>query len=136
KKPPTKDSGFLDTFHRLHSEGNGADTDLLRDVDLDGSGYRFLTQPLTIRVPRSPGGEVKELLVCGLVRSGRIRQEAMHVPPKYLLWIIVPLFAVLLSGPLLKLILIRRTGRFETRDLPLLALFSCFAMAMLTVVLL
>ena len=48
----------------------------------------------------------------------------------------MPLLAGVLSGPLLKLMLIRRTGRFETRDLPLLALFSCLTMAMLTVVLL
>jgi hypothetical protein len=136
KKPDAKDSGFLQIFHRLHSEGSGSDTDLLRDVDLDGSGFRFLTQPLTVRVPRSSSGSVKELLLCGLVRSATIRNEAMHVPPKYLLWIIVPLFAGVLSGPLLKLMLMRRTGRFQTRDLPLLALFSCLAMAMLTVVLL
>jgi hypothetical protein len=136
KRPENKETGLLDSLHRLHSDGGGADTDLLRDIDLDGSAYRFLAEPLTIRVPRSPGGKVKELLLCGLIRSDKIRTEAMHVPPKYLLWIIVPLFAAALSGPLLKLILMRRTGRFATRDVPLLALFSCLAMAMLTVVLL
>jgi hypothetical protein len=109
---------------------------MLRDVDLDGSGYRLLVQPLTIRVPASPKDSVNELLLCGLIRSNTIREEAMHVPPKTLLWIIVPLFAGVLSGPLVKIILIRRTGRFETRDLPMLALSSCLAMAMLTVVLL
>ena len=136
KKPEAAESGVLQFFHRLHSEGNGSDADLLREVDLDGSGYRFLIQPLSIRVPRSPKENVKELIVCGLVRSNAIRQEAIHVPPKYLLWVIVPLFALVLSGPLLKMILIRRTGRFETRDLPMLGLFSCLGMAMLTIVLL
>jgi hypothetical protein len=136
KKPGTSESGVLNLFHRLNSEGSGSDTDLLRAVELDGSAYQFLAQPLTMQVPRSPSGKVSELLLCGLVRSDRIRQEAMHVPPKYLLWVIVPLFAGVLSGPLLKLILIRRTGRFETRDVPLLTLFSSLAMAMLTVVLL
>ena len=136
KKPEAAEGGVLQLFHRLHSEGNGADADLLREVDLDGSGYRLLIQPLSIRVPRSAKDEVKELLVCGLVRSNTIRQEAIHVPPKYLLWVIVPLFAIVLSGPLFKLVLIRRTGRFETRDFPMLALFSCLAMAMLTIVLL
>jgi hypothetical protein len=135
-KPEPKDSAVLGVFHQLHSEGKGSDTDLLREVELDGSGYKLFSQPLTIRVPRSPDGKVQNLLLCGLVRSDRIRQEAMHVPPKYLLWIIVPLIAGVLSGPLLKLILIRRTGRIEIRDVPLLALFSCLAMAMLTVILL
>jgi hypothetical protein len=136
KEPGMKDSGVLNLFHRLNSQGRGSDTDLVRAVELDGSPYQFLAQPLTIRVPQSPSGNVKELVLCGLVRSARIRQEAMHVPPKYLLWIIVPLFAGLLSGPMLKLILVRRTGRFETRDVPLIALCSSLAMAMLTVVLL
>ena len=27
-------------------------------------------------------GNVKDLLLCGLIRSNTIRQEAMHVPPK------------------------------------------------------
>ena len=136
KKPAARESGLLDSLHGLRSEGGGSDTDLLRDVELDGSAYRFFAEPLTIRIPRSPDGKIKELLVCGLIRSEKIRTEAMHVPPKYLLWIIVPLFAAALSGPLLKLLLMRRTGRFVTRDVPLLALFSCLVMAMLTVVLL
>jgi hypothetical protein len=137
KKPETpNEAAILQSFHRLHSDGGGSDGDMLREVDLDGSGYRLLVQPLTIRVPRSPKDSVNELLLCGLVRSNTIREEAMHVPPKTLLWIIVPLFAGLLSGPLVKIILIRRTGRFETRDLPMLSLSSCLAMAMLTVVLL
>jgi hypothetical protein len=136
KKPEKAEAGALQLFHSLHSEGNGSDADMLREVNLDGSGYRLLIQPLSIRVPLSPKDNVKELLICGVVRSNTVREQAMHVPPKYLLWVIVPLFAVALSGPLIKIMLIRRTGRFETRDLPLLALFSCLAMALLTIVLL
>ena len=136
KKPEAKEPGPLQIFHRLASEGSGKDTDLLKQVNLDGSSYHLFAEPLTIQVDKSRDGKPKDLLLCGLVRSQRIRQEAMHVPPKYFLWIIVPLVAGLLSGPFLKLVLLRRTGRFETRDLPLLALFSCLAMAMLTVVLL
>src|SRR5262249_45816969 len=113
-----------------------SDTDLLKQVNLDGSAFHFFAEPLTIQVPRALEGKPKDLMLCGLVRSQRIRQESMHVPPKYMLWIIVPLVASLLSGPFLKLVLLRRTGRFEPRDLPLLAVFSCLAMAMLTVVLL
>ncbi len=136
KKPETKDPGILEIFHRLTSEGSGGDTDLLKKVDLDGSAYHIFAQPLTIQVPRSPDGKVKNLLLCGLVGSQKIRQEAMHVPPNYLLWIIVPLGAALLSGPFLKLVMLRRTGRLKTHDVPLLLFCSCLAMAMLTVVLL
>jgi hypothetical protein len=136
KKQEAKEPGPLEVFHRLASEGSGNDTDLLKQVDLDGSSFHLFAEPLTIQVDKSLDRKPKDLLLCGLVHSERVRQESMHVPPKYLLWIIVPLIAGLLSGPFLKLVLLRRTGRFETRDLPLLAMFSCLAMAMLTVVLL
>jgi hypothetical protein len=136
KKQDTKETGALPLYRQLESEGTGYDTDLLKQVDLDGSTYHLFAQPLTILVPRSPTGETKNLILCGLARSQRLRQEAMHVPPRYLAWIIVPLLAGLLSGPFLKLVLVKRTGRFQTRDLLMLAFFSCLAMALLAVVLL
>lgn len=135
KKQEGKEGESLALFHGLRSEGHGDDSDLLKRVDLDGSEYQLFAQPLTIQIPRSAKGKV-DLLLCGLIRSQRLRREAMDVPPRYLLWIVVPLLAGLLSGPFLKLVLVRRTGRLETRDLPLLTLFSCLVMAMLMVVLL
>jgi hypothetical protein len=110
----------------LPRQGKGSDADMTTEVLLDGSLYQMLVQPLRITVPGS-GSPDLEWVICGLLQSSRASVEARHVAPKWLLWIFGPLLFMALSGPFLKLMLLKPTGRLAFRDVILLTAFTVCA---------
>lgn len=116
----------------LHKSGAGADADAVRYVRLDDSEFALLLQPVRISLTNVPE---KILVVCGLVRSQRLAEEARHVPPMYLLVIFAPLLTVFLSGPFLKILLLTRTGRLAFHDMALLSACAVITVALLTLLL-
>ena len=117
------------------AEGGGMDADAVRTVQLDGSSYAMLLQPLRFSLHADPAAGTETLVMIGLTRSERLAAEARHVPPKYLLLIFAPLIVVLLSGPFLKILLLTRTCRLVFRDMVLLSLFTLIAAGMATILL-
>lgn len=109
-------------------EAAGIDADAVRTVRLDDSEFALLVQPARII-------QGQTLQICGLVRSSRLAQEVRHVPPQYLLLLFMPLLIVFLSSPLLKILLVTRTGRLGFHDMTLLALFTVIAAAVVTLLL-
>lgn len=109
-------------------EGNGTDSDTIRLIRLDDSDFMLLVQPVRIQVDAS----AQVLLLCGLVRSDVLKQEERHVPPRYLLLIVIPLLVILLGGPYLKVLLLTRTGRLAFRDLVSLCLCTLLAASIVT----
>lgn len=107
-----------------------AEADTLRNVRLDESDFLLMMQPVRVVALDTPE---KTLVVCGLVRAGRLAEESRHVPPLYLLVIFVPLLIVFLSGPFLKILLLTGTGRLAFRDLAMLSVCAVLTVALLTV---
>lgn len=116
-------------------QGRGSDADMTTQVLLDGSLYEMLVQPLRITIPGS-GNPDLDWVICGLVREARTSAESRHVAPKHLLWVFAPLLFLALSGPFLKLMLLRQTGRLGFRDVILLTSFTMCAAGFITLFLL
>ena len=113
-------------------ESAGANADNVRYTRFGDSEFALLMQPLRISSTNLPD---QTLVVCGLVRSQRLAEEARHVPPLYLLAIFAPLLIVFLSGPFLKILLLTRTGRLAFRDLALLSACAVITAGLLTLLL-
>ncbi len=107
--------------HAPPRQGRGSDADMTTQILLDGSLYEMLVQPL--RIANSTNADL-DWVICGLVREARAAGEARHVPPKHLLWVFVPLLILALSGPFLKLMLLKHTGRLAFADVILLTAFT------------
>lgn len=108
-------------------QGDGSGADRIEEIQLDGTRYHLLIQPVRLGLPLEGGTGAFDLLLAGLVPSSRVRSEAMHVPPKYLLVVVIPVAILILAMPFLKLEMLTPTSRFQFRDVFLLAMCTIFS---------
>ncbi len=107
----------------------------LTDVVLTGTSYKLFLQPVLIDSFSDDPSQPEERhtwTLCGLRSSATLEWEALAISYTVIIWLTVLLFAILMSGPILKLFLMNRRERLRLRDLGFLGLFLILLSAIFT----
>ena len=98
----------------------------LTDVVLTGTSYKLFLQPVLIDSFSDDPSQPEERhtwMLCGLRSSATLEWEALAISYTVIIWLTVLLFAILMSGPILKLFLMNRRERLRLRELGFIGLF-------------
>jgi len=98
----------------------------LTDVVLAGTRYKLFLQPVLVDVfDDQPNQEepAQEWVLCGLRSSKALEWEALSISSTFMVWLTALFLAILMSGPVLKILFINRRERLRLRELGFLGLF-------------
>jgi hypothetical protein len=98
----------------------------LTDVVLAGTRYKLFLQPVLLDVFNDePTQEepAQEWVLCGLRSSKALEWEALSISSTFMVWLTALFFAILMSGPILKIFFLNQRERLRLPDLGFLGLF-------------
>jgi hypothetical protein len=98
----------------------------LTDVVLAGTRYKLFLQPVLVDVFNDePNQEepAQEWVLCGLRSSKALEWEALSISSTFMVWLTALFFAILMSGPVLKIFFLNKRERLRLRELGLMGLF-------------
>ena len=97
------------------------------EILLTGTRYKLFLQPVLIDVftddPTQPKTDPEKWVVCGLRASSALEWEALAISYTVIIWLTALLFAIFMSGPILKLFFMNQREHFRLREFALLGLF-------------
>jgi hypothetical protein len=118
----------------------------LEEVKIAGARYRLYTQPMQLPFaqanPSSQGRRGVNSVVptawilCGLVRADRFRSESQTISNKYMLWLVALILLGVAAYPFLKIHVTNPVERMNARDVIAVAISICFAVTILTFIIL
>ena len=98
----------------------------LTDVLLAGTRYKLFLQPVLLDVFNDEATQeepAQEWVLCGLRSSKTLEWEALSISSTSMVWLTALFLAILMSGPILKVLFLNRRERLRLRELGFLALF-------------
>ncbi|HUD67603.1 MAG TPA: hypothetical protein VMQ17_23675 [Candidatus Sulfotelmatobacter sp.] len=98
----------------------------LTDVLLAGTRYKLFLQPVLLDVFNDEATQeepAQEWVLCGLRSSKTLEWEALSISSTSMVWLTALFLAILMSGPILKILFLNRRERLRLRELGFLALF-------------
>ena len=118
----------------------------LEEVKIAGARYRLYTQPMqlpfaqanpNLKGLRTVNGVVPtSWILCGLVRADRFRSESQTLSNTYMLWLAALVLLAVAAYPFLKIHVTSPAERVRARDVIAIAISICFAVTILTFVIL
>jgi hypothetical protein len=98
----------------------------LTDVQLAGTRYKLFLQPMLLDVFNDEATQeepAQEWVLCGLRSSKTLEWEALSISSTSMVWLTALFLAILMSGPILKILFLNRRERLRLREFGFLALF-------------
>ena len=98
----------------------------LTDVVLAGTRYKLFLQPILIDVYSDDPNHHEpavEWVLCGLKSAAGLQWESLSISYIFIIWITALFFAISMSGPILKIILLNHRERLRLREVGFLGLF-------------
>jgi hypothetical protein len=98
----------------------------LTDVKLAGTEYKLFLQPVLVDVFSDEPGQdepAQEWVLCGLRSAKTLEWEALSISSTFMVWLTALFLAVLMSGPILKVLFINRREHLRLRELAFLGIF-------------